>query len=241
MNGDWRWWTMFGIGLLALILQAIQTFPTLIQGSYFSLGAVVFYVLIGLVVVSVLFLISAITRNRNNRTATPNARGNTQLHHGSNEVFLLSSEIAKEREVLAEKLRLAPKLWIEYKPKDLLYGTESFVFSKDGDQTIVEIEPGPLIWDLLVEHPITFLNNVSPVRTQPVECKIAVSEANVSHGGIPDHLREIMRKYETTVSPTMTLRYQITDGTWFQQTYSLSIDPYNKLVIKPEGPVRLHN
>ena len=153
---------------------------------------------------------------------------------------------SNEREALAEKLRSAPKLWVEYKPKEMTdpLGTEFFVFDKEGTAAIKNIQAGPLTWTIQKAYPIAFLSALGPLREQPVECRISVSElidGNTQLHQVSQLVRKMAKEHGQTLQPYVDFSYEDFDGNRFLQRFVLSIDSYEKIVLEPTGPVTFRN
>jgi hypothetical protein len=145
---------------------------------------------------------------------------------------------AQKRET-ASLLSRAPKLWVDYKPRNPTEG-EALIFSKEGDAAIRTIHVCPLVWRTIKKYPINLLSAIGPLRTQPVECRFAVfeqiGEAQMPQMlyELPDLFQEMIHKFGQQTQPSVDILYEDFDGNWFCRAFGLSIDPYSQIVWKPD-------
>jgi hypothetical protein len=223
------------------------------QNEFLSAGALLFYALVGLVLLSFGVVLNAIhtTRRRAAQTTAENDHNQelfnakAQLADAKNELQRRDARIAEEearRREAASLLSKAPKLWVDYKSGNSdPAGFETLIFSKEGDAAIRTIQPGPLMWIITETRPIDLHSVIGPLRVQPIECKFTASERIGNRETIyelPDLFRQMMRKLGDQAQPSVEILYEDFDGNRFSRTFRLAIDPSDRIVWHP-GPVQL--
>ena len=151
----------------------------------------------------------------------------------------LATQAEAEKREKASLLSKAPKLWVDYKPRNPTEG-EALIFSKEGDAAIKTIHVCPLVWGTIKQYPINLLSDIGPLRGQPIECRFTVFERI---GGteipqqlyeLPDLFKEMNCKVGHQTQPSVKILYEDFDGNWFCRTFVLSMDPYSQIVWKPD-------
>ena len=151
----------------------------------------------------------------------------------------LATQAEAEKREKASLLSKAPKLWVDYKPRNPTEG-EALIFSKEGDAAIRTIHVCPLVWRTIRQYPINLLSVIGPLRGQPIECRFTVfgrigdTEIPQMLYELPDLFNEMIHKFGHQPQPSVDILYEDFDGNWFCRTFILSMDPYSKIVWKPD-------
>jgi hypothetical protein len=140
---------------------------------------------------------------------------------------------------------LAPQLFIEFEPNESKRARlgEEFAFVNDGTQTFRNPKFGPLVWRIEFRREFELLNVIGPIRPgQRVTCAFLVVErhgpgSSSTSGGLPHVMRDFMQQYGGDVQPQIEVTYEDMDGRQFGRTFTLSIDPFDRVVWDP-GPIR---
>ena len=174
-----------GMNAVAVLLSAKGAWSDLATSRFFSLGAILFYLLIGLVLVSVYWML------RSNRAVFAAAKGQTISKREKPPTIWVSFTPAHEGEA-------DPENW------------QALTFSKDGDRPIRSIQLGPLVWRTEERVDIELHNVIGPLREAPAECKFSlhrqdgvasrryelpVSSGVTSKPAIEDHFKTGQRKH----------------------------------------------
>jgi hypothetical protein len=175
-------------------------------------------------------------------TKAKEREANTFKDQASREIEKLKAKPTIETEdPKAALVRNASRLWVEYKaatknPTQM----EALVFSKDGNSPVRNIQIGPLVWNVTETRPISLHNVIGVLRSEPIECRFTAYEQIANRQRIfqlPEVMREMMRKFGVTAQPIVEVSYEDLDGTVFVRGFILSLDPDNRIVWEPSGPL----
>jgi len=250
-----------GINALALIISGKSTWGELMASRFLSWGAVLFYVLIGLVVISFIWMVQT---NQSNSAARKDSVHKSSSGLVANtdhcdqrsaelnlEIFNLRSQLADAKNELHRRdtaaaqaeeqrrkeeslLSSAPQLWVEFEPR------------KNGSTD-------PEDWQCLI-----FSKNgggaIKTIEVGPLEWKIQESYPIELHSvvgplrgqsvkckfsvagdlSLTGLFREMMRKYDPQAQPSSEVLYEDFDGHRYSRKFILSIDPFDQITWHPD-------
>lgn len=219
-----KWFTnrgqmlQIGISILALIIGGRNAWKEMLASQYLSLGAVLFYLLVGLVVLSFFWMVQ-------NNWASP---------HVSQEGSVLRAQLADgENELLC---RDRPQLLIEYtrrEPPEGLVSREALRFSIDGQAAVMNPQLAPLKWE--DRRPIVMTGEIGTLTAGTSVVKEVWLESPEERSS--SLFVSLRRDVPAGVRPSVTATYEDTHGRKFSREFFLTAQIDESIVWAP-GPVK---